>query len=161
MSDEQFNLVQNLTAWKDSGVVEMLKWYSAKDADVCAARRAHHGIVLNISDAEIGVNLPPLPTCSSVRCRCHFRPEDISISNRSARRICYPTPCVAATHALQLNERVTEFGALTALGFQCHRLALYSPLSMIPLAGSEILRNESSLAVCVLDPHSSRSARRV
>jgi len=58
MSDQQFKLVQqttahNLAAWKDSGVVKTLKYYSAEDADVCATCRAHHGAILNISDSEI------------------------------------------------------------------------------------------------------------
>jgi len=84
MSDQQFKLVQqttahNLAAWKDSGVVKTLKYYSAEDADVCATCRAHHGAILNISDSEIAVNLPRLPTCSSKRCLCYFRPWDISI----------------------------------------------------------------------------------
>jgi len=88
MSDEQFILAQqtaadNLAAWKASGVVKTLKWYSAADADVCATCRAHHGAVLNLSDAEIGVNLPPHPGCSSARCRCYFRPWDISIQSTS------------------------------------------------------------------------------
>jgi len=42
MSDAQFKLIQetaaqNLTAWKNSGVVKTLKFFSAEDADVCAA----------------------------------------------------------------------------------------------------------------------------
>jgi SPP1 gp7 family putative phage head morphogenesis protein len=74
MSDEQFNLAQqtaadNPTAWKKSGVVKTLKYYSAEDADVCAICRAHHGAVVNISEAAIGANLPPLPACSSRACR--------------------------------------------------------------------------------------------
>ena len=84
MSDQQFELVQqaavlNLAAWKASGVVKTLKYYSADDANVCAACKAHHGGVVSIWDAEIGANLPPLPDCSSRRCRCYFRPEDVSI----------------------------------------------------------------------------------
>jgi hypothetical protein len=84
MSDEQFKLIQqtgadNLAAWKNSGVMKVPKYYSAEDADVCASCRAHHGAIVSISEAEIGVNLPPLPTCSSARCRYYFRPWDISI----------------------------------------------------------------------------------
>jgi len=46
-----------------------------------SARRAERitGTVVKTADAEIGVNLPPLPACSSSRCRCYFRPCDISI----------------------------------------------------------------------------------
>ena len=45
MSDQQFKLVQqtaahNLAAWKDSGVVKTLKYYSAR-MPTCA-RRAEH-----------------------------------------------------------------------------------------------------------------------
>ena len=84
MSDEQFELVQqiavdNLAAWKASRVVKTPKWYTAPDADVCAPCRSHHGAVVNVSDADIAVTLPPLPACSSTRCRCYFRPCDISI----------------------------------------------------------------------------------
>jgi len=84
MSDEQFKPVQetaaqNLATWKTSGVVKTVKYYGAQDTDVCAACRARHGVVVNISEAEIGTNLPPLPACSSGRCRCYFRPWDVSI----------------------------------------------------------------------------------
>jgi hypothetical protein len=84
MSDEQFRLVQqtaaeNLAAWKASGVVKTLRWYSAEDTDVCAACKAQHAIVVDVSDAEISVNLPPLLACSSTRCRCYFRPCEVSI----------------------------------------------------------------------------------
>jgi SPP1 gp7 family putative phage head morphogenesis protein len=83
-SEEQFELVQqtavqNLIAWKVSGVVKTLRWYSAEDADACAPCRARHGAVVNTADAAIGVNLPPLSTCSSARCRCYFRPSGISL----------------------------------------------------------------------------------
>ncbi len=84
MSDEQFKLVQqtaadNLAAWKASGVLKTLRRYSAEHADVCAPCRAPRGVVINLSEAEIGVALPPLPGCSSTRCRCYFRPWDISV----------------------------------------------------------------------------------
>ena len=84
MSEEQFALVQranadNLAAWKHSGVVNSLKWYSAEDEDVCPACRAHDGRIIPISDAKLGVNLPPHEACISTRCRCYFRPSDISI----------------------------------------------------------------------------------
>jgi hypothetical protein len=54
MSDEQFKLVQqtaahNLAAWKASGVVKTLKWYTAQDTDVCAACQARSGAVVNTS----------------------------------------------------------------------------------------------------------------
>ena len=60
-SEEQFELVQqtaaqNLIAWKASGVVKALRWYSAEDADACAPCRARHGAVVNTADAAIGVN---------------------------------------------------------------------------------------------------------
>ena len=84
MRDEQFKLVQetaahNLAAWKTSGVVKILKCYSADDAHVCATCRAHHGAVVNVSNTTIGVDLPPHPACSSRRCRCYFRPWDVSV----------------------------------------------------------------------------------
>jgi len=84
ISDEQFKLVQesaatNLTAWMNSDVVKTLKYFSAEDADVWALCRAHHGTIVKTADAEIGVNLPPLSNCSSPRCRCYFRPCNISI----------------------------------------------------------------------------------
>ena len=71
---------QNLLAWKNSGVVKTLKYFSAEDEDACASCRAHDGTIITIADAEISVNLPPLLTCSSSRCRCYFRPRDISIA---------------------------------------------------------------------------------
>ena len=84
MSDEQYKLIhetaaQNLTAWRNSGVIKALKFLSADDPDVYVRCRALHGAIVSISDAEIGVNLPPLPACSSARCRCYFQPWDISI----------------------------------------------------------------------------------
>ena len=84
MSVEQFKLVQqtavhNLAAWKQSGVVKTLKYFSAEDADVWAACKARHGVLVDIAEAEIGVTLAPLPAFSSTRCRCYFRPWDVPI----------------------------------------------------------------------------------
>jgi hypothetical protein len=68
----------NLDAWRASGVVKTLKHYTAEDAGVCAERSNRHGSITAIGDAEVGVNLPPVHACSNGRCRCYFRPWDIS-----------------------------------------------------------------------------------
>ena len=83
MDDEHFALVKetaahNLAAWQASGVVKTLKYYSAEDADVCAACAERHGSIVQVVEGKIGDNLPPLGTCQNVRCRC-YRPETISI----------------------------------------------------------------------------------
>jgi SPP1 gp7 family putative phage head morphogenesis protein len=83
MSAENLALVKetalsNLIAWKKSGVVKSLKYYSAEDVDVCAACKAHHGSIVTIEDGTVGVNLPPLGACSCAKCRCYLRPWDIS-----------------------------------------------------------------------------------
>jgi len=70
---------QNLRTWSRSGVVKTLRCYSAEDADVCRECRALDGTIIKIEDAEIGTNLPPLKTCRAKRCRCYFRPWDISV----------------------------------------------------------------------------------
>ena len=69
----------NLDAWQRSGVVKTLKYYSADDADVCVGCRKHHGVIIAIADGSISENLPPLDACVNNRCRCYFRPWDISV----------------------------------------------------------------------------------
>ena len=69
----------NLAAWRASGVVKTLKFYSAEDADVCTECATQHGTIVNIADGKVGVNLPPLKTCERIRCRCYFRPWDVSL----------------------------------------------------------------------------------
>jgi SPP1 gp7 family putative phage head morphogenesis protein len=69
----------NLHAWKESGVVKTLKYYSAEDTDVCAPCRQRHGTIVMIADGWIGGNLPPIDACVSGRCRCYFRPWDVSL----------------------------------------------------------------------------------
>jgi SPP1 gp7 family putative phage head morphogenesis protein len=68
---------KNLDAWRASGVVKTVKYYSAEDDDVCAECKKRHGSIIGIDDAKMGVNLPPLDVCSGKRCRCYFRPWDI------------------------------------------------------------------------------------
>jgi hypothetical protein len=43
--------IGNLEAWKQSGVVKTLKYYSAEDAEVCAPCRLHHGAMIAIAAA--------------------------------------------------------------------------------------------------------------
>jgi SPP1 gp7 family putative phage head morphogenesis protein len=71
---------QNLLAWKKAGVVKSLKYYSADDDAVCDNCKKHSGAIIEISKAEMGYNLPPITECSSSRCRCYFRPYDISLN---------------------------------------------------------------------------------
>lgn len=82
-NDEKFALIKqiavnNLQAWRLSGVVRTLKCYSAQDRDVCPQCADHLGAVVKIEDARIGINLPPFDTCTARRCRCYFRPCEIS-----------------------------------------------------------------------------------
>jgi hypothetical protein len=69
----------NLNAWKASGVVKTLKHYSAEDTEVCAPCRQHHGTIVTIADGRIAGNLPPINACVNGRCRCYFRPWDVSL----------------------------------------------------------------------------------
>jgi SPP1 gp7 family putative phage head morphogenesis protein len=69
----------NLHAWKEFGVVKTLKYYSAEDTEVCAPCRRHHGAIVTIADGRVGQNLPPLDACVNERCRCYFRPSDVSL----------------------------------------------------------------------------------
>jgi NAD+--asparagine ADP-ribosyltransferase len=70
---------KNLVAWKQSGVVKTLKFYSADDGEACGACQQQHGKVVAVADGEIGLNLPPLDACTNARCRCYFRPWDVSV----------------------------------------------------------------------------------
>ena len=84
----------NRTAWKESGVVKDLKWYTADDERVCPYCGPQHGKIVAIdrnffdkgdtisgSDdssllADYGdISAPPLHP----NCRCYIRPENISI----------------------------------------------------------------------------------
>ena len=84
MSDEQFEHVQkiarvSLASWQESGVAHSFRIYSAGDRDTCWPSKQHISQVVRTQDALIGVTLPPFPQCTSRRCRCYFRPEDISL----------------------------------------------------------------------------------
>ena len=50
------------------------------DADVCAACWERHGSVVQVENGKMGDDLPPLAACESVRCRCYFRPEQVSMA---------------------------------------------------------------------------------
>ena len=51
----------NLHAWKASGVVKTLKYYSAGDTGKFVRRaEQHHGTVVTIADGRIGGKLPPI-----------------------------------------------------------------------------------------------------
>jgi SPP1 gp7 family putative phage head morphogenesis protein len=69
---------QKLLAWTESGVVKSVKWHAAGDKDVCITCREMNGSIVSIAHAQIGTNLPPLFGCKSKKCRCYFRPEEIS-----------------------------------------------------------------------------------
>ena len=81
-------------AWKQSGVVKTIKWYTAADDRVCPWCDAMDGKIIDIEDSFFDkgdeatgtdgsklpityddVGSPPL----HVSCRCYTRPEDISI----------------------------------------------------------------------------------
>lgn len=83
------------TAWKQSGVVKSLKWYTAADERVCPWCEPMNGKTIGIdesfyqkgdtvqgSDGQTmtvdydNVQAPPL----HVSCRCYIRPEDISLT---------------------------------------------------------------------------------
>jgi SPP1 gp7 family putative phage head morphogenesis protein len=70
---------ENLNAWKEAGVVKTLKYHSAEDAEDCPPCRRHHGLIVRIDEGAIGKNLPPLDACVNERCRCYFRPWDVSL----------------------------------------------------------------------------------
>jgi len=69
----------NLDGWRRSGVVKTLKFYSADDAVACAVCECHHQEIVAVEDGVVGVNLPPLDDCKKARCRCYFRPWDVSV----------------------------------------------------------------------------------
>ena len=75
-------------AWKQTGVVKTIKWYTAEDAEVCDSCEAEDGAEVGIdenfydegdeidggSTADYGeVGGPPLHP----NCRCYIRPEII------------------------------------------------------------------------------------
>jgi HK97 family phage portal protein len=81
-------------AWKQSGVVKSIKWYTAVDDRVCPWCDAMHGETIDIEDSffdkgdeAIGTDGSTLPITYSkvetpplhVSCRCYTRPENISI----------------------------------------------------------------------------------
>lgn len=93
---ETFRIANDSTkeAWKQSGVVKTIKWYTAADDKVCPWCDAMHGKTIDIEDTFFDkgdeatgtdgsklpityddVGSPPL----HVSCRCYTRPEDISI----------------------------------------------------------------------------------
>ncbi len=93
---ETFRIANDSTkeAWKQSGVVQTIKWYTAADEMVCPWCESMHGKIISIDDnfydkgdvhtgsdgstLDISygdVGTPPI----HVSCRCYTRPEDISI----------------------------------------------------------------------------------
>lgn len=93
---ETFRIANDSTkeAWKQSGVVKTIKWYTAVDERVCPWCDAMHGKTIDIEDTFFdkgdeatgtdgaklpitydNVGNPPL----HVSCRCYTRPEEISI----------------------------------------------------------------------------------
>lgn len=94
-STEAFRIANDSTkeAWKQTGVVKTIKWYTAQDAEVCPFCLAQNGKVISIDDnfynqgdsitaddqtmtldySDVGA--PPLHP----RCRCYTRPEDVSL----------------------------------------------------------------------------------
>ncbi len=93
---ETFRVANEATkeAWKQTGVVKTIKWYTAADERVCPYCEPLHGKVVDIEDnffdkgdevtgsdgSKIAldyddVGAPPL----HVSCRCYTRPEEISI----------------------------------------------------------------------------------
>lgn len=94
---ETFRIANDSTkeAWKQSGVVKTIKWYTAADEAVCDWCGPMNGITVSIEDnffdkgdVHVGKNdreldisysdvgAPPL----HVNCRCYVRPEEISIN---------------------------------------------------------------------------------
>lgn len=93
---ETFRIANDATeqAWKQSGVVKSIKWYTAADERVCPYCRPMHGKVVGIDENffERGDTLevpgqPALPLDYEdvgnpplhVNCRCYIRPEEISL----------------------------------------------------------------------------------
>ena len=85
----------NKTAWKESGVVKTVKWYTAEDDKVCEFCQEQDGKEISIDDnfydsgdtinganggeltADYGdIGAPPLHP----DCRCYIRPEEIDIN---------------------------------------------------------------------------------
>ena len=93
---ETFRIANDSTkeAWKQSGVVKTIKWYTAADERVCEWCDAMHGKTIDIDDTffdkgdnAIGTDGSKLPITYDdvgspplhVSCRCYTRPEDISL----------------------------------------------------------------------------------
>jgi len=95
---ETFRIANQATkdAWKETGVVKSIKWYTANDEKVCEFCGPEDGTVISIEDnfytkgdtltgADGGtldinysdVGAPPL----HVNCRCYSRPEEITIGD--------------------------------------------------------------------------------
>lgn len=93
---ETFRTANDATksAWKQTGVVKTIKWYTAADEAVCPWCEPMNGKIISIDDnffdkgdshtgsdgstldiSYSDVGAPPL----HVSCRCYTRPEDISI----------------------------------------------------------------------------------
>lgn len=93
---ETFRIANESTkeAWKQSGVVKTIKWYTAADEAVCPWCQPMNGKIISVDenffdkgDTHVGndgseldisysdVGAPPL----HVSCRCYTRPEEISI----------------------------------------------------------------------------------
>ncbi|GIW70331.1 MAG: hypothetical protein KatS3mg101_1078 [Patescibacteria group bacterium] len=93
---EAFRIANGATkeAWKQTGVVKSIKWYTAADERVCEFCAPLHGKVVSIEEGFFGkgetvtgseggkldlyysdVDYPPL----HVSCRCYIRPEEISL----------------------------------------------------------------------------------
>lgn len=93
---ETFRIANDSTkeAWKQSGVVKTIKWYTAADDRVCPWCDSMHGKIIDIEESFFNkgdevtgtdgsklpityddVGSPPL----HVSCRCYTRPEDISL----------------------------------------------------------------------------------
>jgi hypothetical protein len=72
--------ISNLAQWKTCGVVNTLKIYTAPLDNVCEFCREMEGKVIDITDAEIGITIPPFKCCQNTNtlgCRCRFRPCDM------------------------------------------------------------------------------------
>lgn len=93
---ETFRIANDSTkeAWKQSGVVKSIKWYTATDDRVCPWCDAMDGKIIDIEDSffdkgdeAVGTDGSKLPITYDdvespplhVSCRCYTRPEDISI----------------------------------------------------------------------------------
>lgn len=93
---ETFRIANDATeqAWKQSGVVKSIKWYTAADERVCPYCRPMHGKVVSIDENFFNkgdtLEVPGQPAMSfdyedvgnpplHVNCRCYIRPEEISL----------------------------------------------------------------------------------